>query len=141
MSVSAAYLARGVLAWLPMPVIAVINAGIRELAFQPILSPAIVQPLSGLTLLGLLAIYAAFMFARVIGGGARWARWVLGLIWAGLTLAFEYALLASESGRPLARLMDTLSLSAIADGNLFALAVLLVLIAPPLFGRTTGGVT
>jgi len=60
---------------------------------------------------------------------------LLGLIWAALTLAFEYALIAAESDKPLDRLIETLSPTAIAGGNLFALAVLVVLLTPPLVNR------
>lgn len=133
----AGYLLRGALAWLPMPFIAVANAALRELLFQPAFGAA-AQPLSGVTLAALLALYAFVIFRRVIGGAPRWAAWLLGIIWAALTLGFEYALIASQQPEPSARLLDTLSPEAIAQGNLFALAVLVVLLAPPLFTRPPG---
>jgi len=128
------YLLYGTLAWLPMPVIAVANAALRELVLQPAFGTA-AQPLSGVTLAALLALYAFVMLRRLIGGATASASWLLGLIWAALTLAFEYALIAAESDKPLDRLIDTLSPSAIAGGNLFALAVLVVLLTPPLVNR------
>ncbi|RIA56089.1 hypothetical protein [Dichotomicrobium thermohalophilum] len=128
---------RGTLAWLPMPVIAIGNAALRELALQPAFGAA-AQPASGITLAVLLALYAFVMFRRLIGGAARWAAWLLGGIWAALTLGFEYALIASQQPAPLARLFETLSPTTIAEGNLFALAVLAVLLAPPLFTRPPG---
>jgi len=128
------YLLYGTLAWLPMPVIAVANAALRELVLQPAFGTA-AQPLSGVTLAALLALYAFVMLRRVIGGATAWASWLLGLIWAALTLAFEYALIAAESDKPLDRLIETLSPSAIAGGNLFAPAVLVVLLTPPLVNR------
>lgn len=130
----AGYLLRGALAWLPLPVIAVANAALRELVLQPAFG-AVAQPLSGATLAAFLALYAFVMFRRVIGGGARRAAWLLGVIWAALTLGFEYALIASQQPAPLTRLFETLSPATIAEGNLFALAVLTVLLAPPLFTR------
>ncbi len=133
----ASYLLCGALAWLPMPVIAVANAALRELALQPVFGAA-AQPVSGITLAALLALYAFVMFRRVTGGAPRQAAWLLGIIWAALTLGFEYALIASQQREPLARLVDTLSPAAIAHGNLFALAVLVVLLAPPLFTRPPG---
>ena len=132
--VTRTYLLRGVLAWLPMPLIAVANAGLRELALQPLFGAA-AQPLSGLTLLALLTLYAFAMLRRVMGRAPCRAAWLLGLIWAALTLAFEYALMARMRTDPLDGLLDTLSPSALAQGNLFALAVLLVLFAPSLFSR------
>lgn len=127
-----AYLLRGALAWLPMPAIAIGNAALRELVLQPVLGAA-AQPLSGVTLAAFLAVYAFVMFQHVIGGAARWTAWLLGVIWAALTLGFEYALIASQHPEPIARLFGTLSPATIAQGNLFALAVLTVLLAPPLF--------
>jgi len=129
---SGGYLARGALAWLLMPVIAVANAALRELVLQPVFGAA-AQPLSGLILLALLAIYAFVALRRVIGGAARRTAWLLGAIWAGLTLLFETALIWASADRPLQRLGETLSPEAIAGGNLFALAVVLVLLVPPLF--------
>jgi len=129
------YLLYGTLAWLPMPVIAVGNAGLRELVLQPAFGAA-AQPLSGLTLVASLAIYAFVMVRRLIGGATAWASWLLGLIWGALTLGFEYALIASASAQPLDCLIETLSPAAIADGNLFALAVLVVLLTPPFLTRS-----
>ncbi len=131
------YLLYGTLAWLPMPAIAVANAALRELALQPAFGAA-AQPLSGVTLAALLALYAFVIFRRVIGGASRSAAWLLGIIWAALTLGFEYALIASLQPEPLARLLETLSPAAVAQGNLFAFAVLVVLLAPPLFTRPPG---
>jgi len=128
------YLLYGTLAWLPMPAIAVANAALRELVLQPAFGTA-AQPLSGVTLAALLAFYAFVMLRRVIGGATASASWLLGLIWAALTLAFEYALIAAESDKLLDRLIETLSPTAIAGGNLFALAVLVVLLTPPLVNR------
>ncbi len=140
MSGTGAYLLRGVLAWLPMPVIAVANAALREFVLQPVFGP-VSQPLSGLTLMALLAAYTFLMFRRVIGDAPPWAAWLLGAIWAALTLGFEYALIAQSRTAPLDGLLETLSPSAIADGNLFVLAVLLLLIAPRLFTRSAASAT
>ncbi len=129
------YLLYGVLAWGPMPALAVLNAGLREFVVQPVLGLAVAQPLSGVTLVLLLALYAAMIFRRTLGGAVRWATWLLGVIWAALTLAFEYALIAASQDRPVNRLMEALSPAAVSDGNLFALVVLFVLAAPRLFTR------
>jgi len=54
------------MAWLPMPVLALANAGLREIALQPALGPAIAQPLSGVTLSALLTFYAAIVIRNII---------------------------------------------------------------------------
>jgi len=129
------YLITGALAWLPMPVLAIVNAALRELVLQPWLGETLAQPLSGVTLVATLAVYAGVVFRRAVTGARAGAAWVLGLIWAGLTLIFEYALLATSQDAPLAKLAHALSPAAIQAGNLFALAVIFVLFAPRLFRR------
>jgi len=121
------------MAWLPMPVLALANAGLREMALQPALGPAIAQPLSGVTLSALLTFYAAIVIRNIIGPAPRWTAWLLGLLWAGLTLAFEYAMIAASQERPLQALAQTLSPSAVAGGNLFAVVALVLFVTPALF--------
>jgi hypothetical protein len=129
------YLLRGTLAWLPLPVLAVANAALRELALLPLLGAKLAQPLSGLTLIALIGLYSFVIFRKVIAGAGPGVAWLLGLIWAGLTLAFEYALMAAAHELPLARLADTLSPSAVSEGNLFVLAVIFLALSPRLFNR------
>lgn len=131
------YLLRGALAWLPMPVLAVLNAGLREMLLQPAFGPEVAQPASGLMLIAILALYSRAMFRWAIGAAQSASAWLLGAIWAGLTLAFEYALIGASNDQPLAALIETFSPQTVAQGNLFALAVLFVLVAPPLFTRKT----
>ncbi len=129
------YLLRGALAWLALPVLAVANAALRELALLPMLGPELAQPLSGLMLIAIIALYSFALFRRAIVSAGRAAAWLLGAIWAGLTLIFEYALISASHQQPLTRLAETLSPSAVAGGNLFALAVILLALAPRLFHR------
>lgn len=129
------YLLKGTLAWLPLPVLAVANAALRELALLPLLGAELAQPLSGLTLIAIIALYSFVVFRRAVAGAGAGAAWLLGLIWAGLTLAFEYALIAASHDQPLTRLAETLSPTAIGAGNLFVLAVIFLALAPRLFHR------
>lgn len=127
------YLLYGTLAWLPMPVLAVVNASLRELAMLPLLGADWAQPLSGVTLIMLLAVYCAVVFRKFLPSMPVRAAWLLGVIWAGLTLLFEYVLIAATQARPMDQLLSTLSPSAVAHGNLFVLAVAFLLLAPRLF--------
>lgn len=127
------YLLRGALAWLPLPVLAVANAALRELVLLPLLGANLAQPLSGLSLIAIIMLYSFVLFTRMIAGAGGAAAWLLGLIWLALTLVFEYALIAASHDRPLARLAEILSPGAVGEGNLFAIALLGVLIAPRLF--------
>lgn len=130
------YLLWGTLAWLPMPVLAVANAALRETVLLPLLGVKSALSLSGVTLIAILAVYAFAVFRLGLPSAGRAAAWLLGIVWAGLTLAFEYALIAASQDRPLARLAETLSPAALSEGNLFVLAVMLLALAPRLFHRS-----
>ncbi len=132
------YLLRGTAAWLPLPVLAVANAALRELVLLPLLGASLAQPLSGLTLIAIIGLYSLIIFRQAIAGAGTGAAWLLGLIWAGLTLIFEYALMAAAHELPLARLTETLSPSAVSRGNLFVLAVIFLALAPRFFHRGPG---
>jgi len=112
-----------------MPGMAIANAALREFVLLPVVGVA-AQPLSGVTLATLLAVYAFIVLRHWIGPGSFFARWLLGVIWAALSLLFEYILIALSHDRPFQTLLESLSLSAMADGNLFVLTVLLLLVAP-----------
>jgi len=131
------YVFQGTLAWLPLPVLAVANAALRELALLPLLGAKLAQLLSGLSLIAIITLYSFAIFRRAIAGAGHGAAWLLGLIWAGLTLIFEYALIAASHEHPFARLAETLSPSAVSGGNLFVLAVIFLALAPRLFHRRT----
>lgn len=128
------YLMRGLLAWLPMPLIAVANAAVREGVLLPWLGADMAQPASGLSLIALLGIYTFVVLRRATSGGSRWAAWALGAAWAALTLAFEFALIAASSPAPLSRFAQVLSPVAVAEGNLFVLVVVFLVMAPALLG-------
>ncbi|MFW6024473.1 MAG: hypothetical protein ACOC8P_02525 [Dichotomicrobium sp.] len=126
----------GTLAWLPMPILAVVNASLREMVMRPMLGADWAQPVSGVTLIALLAVYCAVVFRKFLANGPVWAAWLLGVIWAGLTLLFEYLLFAATQAQPMERLLTTLSPSAVAHGNLFVVAVAFLVLAPRLFHRS-----
>jgi len=128
------YFVRGLLAWLPMPLIAMANAAVREGVLQPWLGTDMAQPASGLSLIALLGIYTFLVLRRATPGGARWAAWTLGAAWAALTLAFEFALITVSSPAPLSHFTRVLSPGAVAEGNLFVLAVVFLALAPALLG-------
>ncbi|MFP4538394.1 MAG: hypothetical protein ACLFPA_08840 [Dichotomicrobium sp.] len=126
----------GTLAWLPMPILAVVNASLREMVMRPLLGADWALPLSGFTLIALLAVYCAAVLRKFLPSSAIRTTWLLGAIWAGLTLLFEYLLFAATQAQPMERLLTTLSPSAVAHGNLFVVAVAFLVLAPRLFHRS-----
>lgn len=134
---SGEYLLYGTLAWLPMPALAVVNASLREMVMLPLLGADWALPLSGLALIALLAAYCAAVLRKFLPSSLIRTAWLLGAIWAGLTPLFEYVLIAATQAQPMGQLLATLSPSAVAEGNLFVLAVAFLLLAPCLFRRTS----
>jgi hypothetical protein len=100
-----------VAAWLPMAAIAIANGATRDLVYGRRLSDLRAHQVSTLTALVLLGLFMAALFAwRPLGslGGAL----VLGLVWLGLTLAFELLFGHYVAGHPWRRLLADYDLSA-----------------------------
>lgn len=120
---------RYLLLWLPMLLLAVANGALRELALRRRLDELRAHQLSTLLLLALFAVY--------IGGALRvWPpasaaqALAVGLLWLGLTLAFEFLAGHYLSKQSWHRLLADYDLRA---GRLWALVPLWVLVAPLLF--------
>lgn len=117
------------LVWLVLFGLAFANGTLRELVLAPRLgAPAL--PLSGLT--------AIMAFGVTIGLFVRRARpsWrdaaAIGAVWLMLTLGVE-VLLTIAAGKPAADVAVSFTWQALAGGNLFAVMVAVVAVAPALF--------
>jgi hypothetical protein len=117
------------LMWLVLFALAFLNGALREFALAPLLgAPAL--PLSGVT--------ASLAFAIAIALFVRRARPTvaeavgIGLAWLVLTVAVEAALIGAQ-GRPASAIADVFTWRTIAGGNLFAVLVAVVALAPVLF--------
>jgi len=119
------------LLWIPMLLLAVANGALRELWLRRSLSELRAHQVSTLTLLLLFAVYigAAVRFWPPASPGQAFT---IGLVWLGLTLAFEFLFGHYASGRPWSALLRDYDLLA---GRLWILIPLWILIAPSLFFR------
>lgn len=119
------------LLWLPMVLIAFGNAALREVWFRKHTGELQAHQISTASGIVLFGIYIWIVLRAWPPASSRQA-WAVGLLWLGLTLAFESLL---------GRYVSDLSWKAIlADYNLLAGRVwvfipLWVLLAPPLFYR------
>jgi len=77
------------LLWLPMPFIAILNAGIREKVFTIFFNEQRSHQLSTLTGMILMSIYAWFIFTLLKIQSTR-DTWIVGITWLILTLLFEF---------------------------------------------------
>lgn len=113
--------------WVLIFGLAALNGALREFILSPLLGHVVALPVSGLTLLVIL-IAASWLFVHWQAPSIRAAAGI-GAMWAILTLAAETALAAS-AGKPLSTLAATFSLEAIRSGELFAVAVIVIAVAP-----------
>ena len=113
---------RYILAWLPMVVLAIINGIVREAAFIHVLSDQHTHQLSTLTLIVLFTGYVWLLHSRWPLRSYRQAV-VVGMIWLGLTIIFEFALGLFISGLTW---QDMIASYNLLSGNLWALVPLTV---------------
>jgi hypothetical protein len=117
-------------AWLAVPVMAVVNGALRDLAYGKLMSEKLAHSLSVVPL-----IFAIFVWGWLL---ARWAPLPskqagvrVGLIWLMLTLAFEFGLGALR-GLPL---REMLAQYDVTQGHLWPLVPLTMGLAPELSRR------
>jgi hypothetical protein len=129
-------LARAVLTWLLLLVIAVGTAVLREGLLAPQVGPAAAH------VIGTLVVVAIFL--RVI---ARSARWIvpgleplrllrLGAGWTAATILFEFGFGRFGMGYPWSRLLHDYN---VLEGRVWILVLLTTLLGPWLLGRRRGG--
>jgi hypothetical protein len=120
------------LCWLVLFGLAAANGAAREFLLVPLAGRAAALPLSGIALLALLG-FAIWLFVRRAAMSGAQAVTV-GLLWLVLTLAAEWAM-AVAAGQPMAAVARSLTWSAVAGGDLFLLALILVAAGPVVIAR------
>ncbi len=127
-------LLKAVGAWLVLMALAVANGLAREYWLQPWLGAQAALPVSGL-LLALLILLVSLLLARPLGlDGARRA-WLVGLLWLGLTLGFEFGYGRYGLGHGWEQLLAAYDPSG---GNLWLLVLASSLCSPWLAARLRG---
>lgn len=120
--------------WVGMVGVALANAALRELVLTPNLGPARAHVASTATLVVVLGA-VAFLYFGVAPAHTRGQLLAVGLLWAGLTVAFEFGFGHFVAGESWAALADQYDLSA---GKVWVAVPLALLAAPWLFGRGRG---
>lgn len=124
------FLLQGIAAWVPMPFLAILNGAFREGVLIPVFGLKWALPLSGLVLVFLLYGCAWFFLSRVTPPQHCSTAWLVGLIWVGLTIAFEFALSVLWLQRPVAEFLYTFSVTSLVDGNMILAIIVLLFLAP-----------
>lgn len=119
-------------AWVGMVGLAILNATARELFVTPTVGDYAAHVISTATLLVLLAGYVT-VYLRRMPGHTRRERVVVGVLWAGLTVAFEVGFGLFVAGATPA---DLLQQYDVTQGYVWILVPLFLLVAPTLAGRS-----
>lgn len=117
------------LLWFPMLGIAIANGALREGRIREHVDELRAHQISTVLLLLLFAVYI-WIVVRIWPPASPGQAFAVGLMWLGLTLAFEFLFGHYVSGFPWSRLLQDYNLFA---GRLWPLVPLWVLIAPWVF--------
>lgn len=118
-------------AWLVMLFVAVANGALRDFAYGRYMSELAAHQLAtaiGIVLLGVVMRKFVAAFPPASGGEAL----AIGLLWTGLTVAFEFLFFHYVGGRPWPKLLADYD---IFSGRVWVLVPLWVGLAPYLFYR------
>lgn len=119
-------LLKSFLFWIPMVFIAILNGIIRNFVYQKYASELTAHQISTFTAILLFAIYVWFIVPLLNLQSAGQAM-AVGLIWLGLTIAFEFVFGHFAVGHPLSRLFVDYK---IWEGRLWILVLIWTTIAP-----------
>lgn len=119
-------LLKAALIWLGLALVAALGGALRENLLTPRLGPRRAQTISGLVLSGLIFALTVLWLPHLAPLTAR-ECWAIGGFWVVLTLIFERLVARFQKGnvRPIWP-----ALTAIRQGNLMLLVLLVTLVAP-----------
>jgi hypothetical protein len=117
------------LAWLPMPIIAIINGAVREFTYKKALGELRAHQVSVATGIILFGLYVWILSLRWKIESAAQAV-AIGLIWLALTVAFEFLFGHYVMHHPWSKLLHDYN---ILEGRVWLLVLLWITIAPYVF--------
>lgn len=124
-------MAKYILAWIPMVVLAIANGALREFTYGKHVGELNAHQISTVTALMLFTAYLWLMFQRWPAHSAVQA-WMIGLLFLGLTVAFEFLFGHFVAGHTWSRLLQDYNLAA---GRVWILVPFFIAVAPYLFFR------
>ena len=124
------------LAWLPMVPIAIGNGALRQAWYGRHVSELAAHQISTVSALVLFAIYIGLVIRALRPTSGRQAI-AVGLLWLGLTVAFEFLFGHYVAGHSWRALLHDYDLPA---GRLWVLVLVWLALAPYLFSRYSSGV-
>ena len=119
--------------WLPMIVLAFVNAALRQLYFIKHFSELTAHQLSTITLIVLCSIYVGVVFPYLAIQSSKQA-FLIGFVWVILTVLFEFSL-GKLTGKTWAYLLKDYDLMA---GHIWPVFLVSLLLLPYLFFSIKG---
>ncbi|MBW2983437.1 hypothetical protein KY327_03985 [Candidatus Woesearchaeota archaeon] len=121
----------GLLAWLAMSFLAILNAGMRERFFKERMSELRAHQLSTVTLIAMILAATKAFLVLLEPEATTGQLFVLGVVWMLLTLAFEFLMGHYAFGNSWRKLLADYDL---ARGRVWVLVPVAMLLAPWLIG-------
>ena len=121
---------KSLIIWICFIPSAILNGGLREYVLAPAFGQKWALPASGIILSGLIFLITWLMYPRLIKNSTRKERWLTGMIWAVLTVIFEFAIGIAE-GHSIAELLAAYNP---LTGNLWLLVLAATLFSPVMAG-------
>ena len=117
------------LLWLPMIILAIANAGIREMVWDNYFSELTAHQVSTGTLIILCAVYIGLVFS-FLGLQSQNEALILGLIWVLLTVGFEFVFGRLVMGNLWGDLLNDYNL---LQGRLWSIFLISLFLLPSIF--------
>ncbi|MCP5215537.1 MAG: hypothetical protein H6995_11070 [Pseudomonadales bacterium] len=112
--------------WLLFVMAAIINGVLREDLLTPWFGAALALPLSGI-LLSIFIFIITYLLVSLIASSKQTTYLTVGLLWAALTLSFEFLFGHYFLGK---QWLDITKVFNPSEGNLFILVIFVTLISP-----------
>ena len=121
---------KSLIIWICFIPAAILNGGLREYVLAPAFGQKWALPASGIILSGLIFLITWLMYPRLIKNSTRKERWLTGMVWAVLTVIFEFAT-GITGGNSIAELLAAYNP---LTGNLWLLVLAATLFSPVVAG-------
>ena len=117
---------KSLIIWVCFIPAAILNGGLREYVLVPVIGQKWALPASGIILSGLIFLITWLMFPRLIKDSIRTERWLTGIVWALLTVIFEFVAGLSNGNS----IQELLAAYNPMTGNLWLLVLVTTFFAP-----------
>jgi hypothetical protein len=125
-----AILAKALLLWLALFVVAFVGGALRELLLVPAMGSLPAEQLETVMVAGVV-LALCFVFIPPMAPSLTEAKWI-GVLWVALTVGFEFGFFHYVMGRPWSLLLAAYD---VTRGRLWPLFLLVVLLAPYLAAK------